>query len=263
MRDERAGGRAAGDRLHRGRLDLDESLLGHRLAKRGDQLRAAEEDGQRLGIAEQVDVALAVALFDVGQAVPLLGGRQQALGQKRELFGEDGQLAGLGVAEAAVDADQVAQVELFDQAPAEIADLLLADEDLDVVGPVAEVEEDDLALPAPEHDPAGDADGRTRARSVGLGRRQRAHRGDRLVPVESLSPGIDPQARRFAPASRCERLPGSRVARRPLFPLLLLDSSLRANWRQIVVFRRAWSTATGLTAPSRVGPLILGKSVPR
>ncbi len=142
-------------------------LLRHGLAERGDQLRAAQEDGQRLGIAEQVDVALAVALFLVGQAVPLLGRGEQALGQERQLLGEDGQLAGLGMAEAAVDADQIAQVELFDQAPAEIADLLLADEDLDVIGPVAKVEEDDLPLPAPEHDPPGDADGRAGLLALG------------------------------------------------------------------------------------------------
>ena len=67
---------------------------------------------QRLGVAEQVDVALPVPLFDVGQAVPLLGRRQQALAQERQRRGEDGQLAGPGVAERAVDADQVAQVEL-------------------------------------------------------------------------------------------------------------------------------------------------------
>ena len=35
------------------------------------------------------------------------------------LLGEDGQLAGLGIAEPAVDADQIAQVEQLDQAPAE------------------------------------------------------------------------------------------------------------------------------------------------
>ena len=54
----------------------------------------------------------------VGQAVPLFGRGKQALGQERELLGKDGELAGLGVAESAVDADQVAEVELLDGAPA-------------------------------------------------------------------------------------------------------------------------------------------------
>ena len=82
--DERPGRRAAGDRLHRRRLDLDEPSLGHHPAERGDDLRPAEEDGQRLGVAEQVDVPLPVALLDVGQPVPLLGRRQQALAQERQ-----------------------------------------------------------------------------------------------------------------------------------------------------------------------------------
>ena len=101
------------------------------------------------------------------------------------------------MAEAAVDADQVAEVELFDQAPAEVADLLLADEDLDVVGPVAEVEEDDFPLPAAQHDPPGDADGRARAARPRphSGTGKRAHVGDRLVAVESLAPGVHAQAR--------------------------------------------------------------------
>ena len=43
MSDERPGRRAAGDGLHRGRLDLDEPFLGHGLAERGDDLRPAQE----------------------------------------------------------------------------------------------------------------------------------------------------------------------------------------------------------------------------
>ena len=65
------------------------------------------------GLLNRSTYALPVALFEVGQAVPLLGRGQQALGQERERLGEDGQLAGLGVAEPAVDADQIAQVEQF------------------------------------------------------------------------------------------------------------------------------------------------------
>ena len=118
------------------------------------------------------------------------------MARKVRLVGEDGQLAGLGVAERAVDADQVAQVEQLDQVPAQVADLLLADEDLDAFGPVAELEEDDLPLPAPEHDPPGDADGGPGLGLLtlrGLGNRQLADLGDRLVAVEPLAPGVQPQ----------------------------------------------------------------------
>src|ERR1700721_495797 len=98
------------------------------------------------------------------------------------------------MAEAAIDTDQIAQVELVDQPPAEIAHLLFADEDLDVIGPVAKIKEDDLPLPAPEHDPPGDADGRAGLLTlVRTANRQRAHRGNRLVSVESLSPRVHAQ----------------------------------------------------------------------
>ena len=49
--------------------------------ERGDQVRAADENGERFGIAEEVDVALAIALLDVGQPVPFFGRGQQALGR--------------------------------------------------------------------------------------------------------------------------------------------------------------------------------------
>ena len=45
--------------------------------------RARLEDPPRLGIDDQIEVALPVARLDVGQAVPLLRQRQQALGEER------------------------------------------------------------------------------------------------------------------------------------------------------------------------------------
>ena len=219
MRDERPRRRPARDGLHRRRLDLDKAPLRHHLAKRRDDLRPAQERLERLRVGEQVDITPPIALLEVGQPVPLFRRRQQALGQEGELRGEDGQLAGLGVSERAVHADQVAQVQQLGEVPGLVADLLLADEDLDALGPVAELEEDDLPLPAPEHDPAGHADGGSGLGLLtfrGLRHRQLAHAGDRLVPVEPLSPRIDPQLRRSAAASPPEPLPD--------FPALLPPS---------------------------------------
>ena len=45
----------------------------------------AAEDLAHLGVGDQVEVALAVAGLDVGQAVPLLGQRAQRLGERQEL----------------------------------------------------------------------------------------------------------------------------------------------------------------------------------
>ena len=151
---------------------------------------------ERLGIGEQVDVPPAVPLLEVGQPVPLLGRGQEALGQEGQARRKDGQLAGLGVSERAVNADQITQVQQLDKVPAQVANLLLADEDLDSFGPVAEVEEDHLALPALEHDPPGHPDGGPGLGLLtlrGLGNRQLADLGNRLVAVEPLSPGVEPE----------------------------------------------------------------------
>ena len=134
------------------------SPLGQDLAERRDHLRPAEEGLQALGVVGQVDVPLAGPLLGVGQAVPLLGRRQEALAQEGERLGEDGQLAGPGQAQAAVDADQVAQVQLRGERPAGLAHLVLADHHLDRPGPVADLEERDLALPSLQDDPPGDPD---------------------------------------------------------------------------------------------------------
>ena len=79
MRDERPRQRAAGDRLHHRRLDLEIAARRQELADRRDDPAARLEHAPRVGVDDQIEVALAVADLDVGQAVPLLGQRQQAL----------------------------------------------------------------------------------------------------------------------------------------------------------------------------------------
>ncbi len=54
------------------------------------------EDLAHLGIDDQVEIALAVAGFDVGQPVPLLRQRQQRLGQQPQRVGAQREFAGLG-----------------------------------------------------------------------------------------------------------------------------------------------------------------------
>ena len=124
------------------------------------------------------------------------GGGKRLLDRKVRLDAKTVSSPVLVYPERPVDADQIAQVEQFDQVPAQVADLLLADEDLDPLGPVAEVEEDHLPLPAPEHDPPGHPDGGPglgRLTLRGPGNRQLADAGNRLVAVEPRSPGVEPE----------------------------------------------------------------------
>src|SRR5262249_42478384 len=126
--------------------------------------------------------------------------------------GEDGQLAPLRLAESAVHAQQVAQVELLGEGPPLLANLLLADIQLDAARPVEnlarlvfpfeisggtahhrptrpvhDVKKNDLGFDSPRHDASGGAHA---LRWLGV-RRQGADRLDGLIPVEAAAPGVD------------------------------------------------------------------------
>ena len=144
----------------------------------------------------------------------------QALREHREPLGEDRELAGLRAAQLAVDADDVAQVEALGERPV-VADLLLTDEELNLAGHVADIDELQLALIAMQHDPPGGSHLRARHFAgpllrepfaeieIGAGRRQIGQRnlppilqretnfvrppanvGDRRVIVEPRAPRI-------------------------------------------------------------------------
>ena len=68
---------------------------------------------ERVRVVDQVEVAVPQPELDVLHAGPLVRVRQQRLGQERQPLGEHGRLAAARLAEGAVDADQVAQVELL------------------------------------------------------------------------------------------------------------------------------------------------------
>ena len=127
-----------------------------------------QEPRQHAFGVDQVEIAHPLPQFGIGQAVVLFGRRLERLGEKMQLLGEDRQLAGLGALQLAIDADQVAQVEALGQGPVLVADLAAADEQLDLAGPVADVDEDQLALLALQDDAAGGADLGTVLRRLAL-----------------------------------------------------------------------------------------------
>ena len=99
---------------HRG-LDLDEAAVGELPPDRGDRGEADREHAPGVVVDDEVDVALAEAGVDVGEAVPLVGQRAQRLGQQLEAVDLDRQLALPGGHHRAVDADPVAEVELVER----------------------------------------------------------------------------------------------------------------------------------------------------
>ncbi len=77
MRDERARRGPARNMVQHGRLDLEKPLFRQPLPHDADNLDAAPERLEHLGIRHHIEVTLAIARLDVGQAVPFLGKRAQ------------------------------------------------------------------------------------------------------------------------------------------------------------------------------------------
>ena len=107
-----------------------------------------------LGVGHQVEVALAVALLDVLQAVPLLGRRAQRLREDGQLAHFDRRLAGLRAEQVAGDAEEVAEVDLLEQRVRVGAERLLLEVGLDAAAAVPQVDEGCLAHAAQRHDSA-------------------------------------------------------------------------------------------------------------
>ena len=80
-----------------------------------------------------------------------------------DFAGKDRQLTRVREAEHPIDADQVAQVKrLLRQFKVIFADLLLADKQLNLAGPIFDIDEDQFARWPAEHDAARGANGGTR-----------------------------------------------------------------------------------------------------
>ena len=171
VRDERACRGAARNRLQDRGLHLDVAALVEELAHRGDDLGASDEYVAHLRVHHQVDVALAVADFGVGEGVERLavlglddGQRADRLREHRELAAVHRQLARIGMEREAFDADEVADVEQFlehrviQRGIAFGADVVAADVDLNAARVVLQFEERSAAHDAARHDAACDAD---------------------------------------------------------------------------------------------------------
>jgi hypothetical protein len=93
MCDKRSRRGAAGHALHHRRLDLEEAALAEEAPDVIDDAAPDLEDAPRLGVGDEVEVALAVARLDVLEAVPLLRQGAERLGQEPELVHLERQLA--------------------------------------------------------------------------------------------------------------------------------------------------------------------------
>jgi hypothetical protein len=192
MSGERAGGGTAGDGVQRGGLRLHKAPLIQIVADGADNLDPLVGALERLRRVDQIEVAVPQAELDILHAV--VAGRVwfERFGQHRQRTSLDGQLATPGGAEVPVDADEVPQIEQLGQLPAQLADLLLAQQHLDFARLVPQIEEVQLALVASAHDPPRRPDQRQVRLAERLGG-QLADLADGHCPVETPAPGVDAQ----------------------------------------------------------------------
>ena len=124
-----------------------------------DELRTDDEVALDLGVHDQVDITLTIAGLLVGQAVELLGQRQQGFGQERDRLRAHGHFAALGAEDLALDADDIADVIFLEAVVRGLVHLILAGVELDAAGLVLQIAEGDLAHAALGHETARDGDG--------------------------------------------------------------------------------------------------------
>ena len=148
--------RAAGNVLEHRRFDFEESAVLEKAPDFREHQRAGDEERGALGIAHQVEVALAVFRFAVGKAVELVGHRPQCFREHGEILHLHGGLAGACEKRLALDAEPVAAVEALPCGGLFLAEILDADVALDRAEHVAELEEHGLAHVAQRGDAAGD-----------------------------------------------------------------------------------------------------------
>ena len=202
VRDERARRGPAVQRLeHRG-LHLEVVALVEEGADRRDHARPRAEERAHLGVDGQVGVALPVPLLRVAEPGMsddppvdhlLLAERErpERLGEQLDRIDADRHLAGPRAEERPLDADHVADVDQRRERVPRVPELVLPEVELDAAALVPEVREGRLAVRAPRHRPARDADGRPLLEPP----QQRREVGRPVAPVERVRERWDP--RRF------------------------------------------------------------------
>ena len=158
MGDERFGIGTAGDRMEHRSFHFHEVMFHHEFTSFGDRLGTDHEGAACAFVHDQIDIALTIAGFRIGEAVELIRQRTNVLGQQTEVLDADGKFAGLGEEQRAGCADDIADVDhLLEEVVSFIAHFSLGDKKLDVIGAVFDGQEAGFAHDAFEHDAAGNS----------------------------------------------------------------------------------------------------------
>ena len=151
MRRERPRDRAARRGLHHRRFDFEIVLRIEERANVGDDRRARAKNLAAFLVDDQVDIALPVARFLIGQAVEFFRQRPQRLGQQAHFVRHDGQLAGLGAKQRAARRDDVADIPFLECLIDTFGQAVALEAHLDLPGAILQLDEAGLAHDALRH----------------------------------------------------------------------------------------------------------------
>ena len=179
------------DRMQNGRFRFDEIPRFERAADRVDDLAARQHPLQDAFVVDQVDVPLPQQHLDIPRPMEFFRRLRERLREKRHLRGRDRLLARPRDARLPVDANDVAQIDQFDQLPVVFGKISLGDHHLDATGPVFHMQELELPAVIPQQDTSGDP--HLRAHHILFGGAHLARLADGLMVVEPLAPGVQPQ----------------------------------------------------------------------
>ena len=178
-------GGSAGDGLEHGGFDFEEAAVLEVAADFSDHAAAEDEDLAAALIGHEVEVALAVFDFAVGDAVPFIWHGSEGFGEDGEFGDLDGRFAGFGDERFAGDADPVADVdEVFEGGEGVFGDVFGVEEALEAAFEVGEVEEEGFAHVTAGGDAAGGADLEAFGEGV-------ADFGDGVGGIEATAPWVD------------------------------------------------------------------------
>ena len=157
MRLERVGLGAAGGELERRGLYLEKAMLDHEVAGSLPECALLREHIAKLGIHDNVEIALAEALVGVSDAVPFLRQRQKRFRCHLPTGREHRWLAALRREKSAGRGNEVADIRrVLKEIKTRGVERIRFEDDLETRRAVVEHDEKDRALPADGHDAASD-----------------------------------------------------------------------------------------------------------
>ena len=154
---ERAGHRAARERLHHRRLHLEEAPLGEEASHEVHHPGAGAEGLARLLVHDEIEVAPPVARLPVSKPVELLGQGAKRLREQPQTLHAQRQLAGPGAERDPLRPHEVPDVPAAEVPVRTIRKVLPPQVELKAPGAVLDVGEARLAHHPPAHHPPGDA----------------------------------------------------------------------------------------------------------